>query len=111
MQSQRSTTGVRRQPCGERVRLTWAPWASATSAPWSLYPTFNTTLPGFSPDIAAQPTIFPRSSYSIVFYLLLVNKMFSVFNNTLVMTVLVKSVALLNPMNVILLSLAVSGFG
>uniref|UniRef100_A0A6Q2XNL6 G-protein coupled receptors family 1 profile domain-containing protein n=1 Tax=Esox lucius TaxID=8010 RepID=A0A6Q2XNL6_ESOLU len=69
--------------------------------------TFNTTSMGFS-SATVQPTIFPRVGYSIISYLMFINTIFSVFNNTLVIIVLVKNVSLLNPMNVIILSLAVS---
>ncbi|XP_038872940.1 parietopsin [Salvelinus namaycush] len=80
---------------------------TAAGTPWSFDPTFNSTSPGFKSSTVA-PTIFPRAGYSILSYLMFINAIFSVFNNTLVITVLVKNRTLLNPMNVIILSLAVS---
>ncbi|XP_029613336.1 parietopsin [Salmo trutta] len=80
---------------------------TAAGTPWSFHPTFNSTSPGFKSSTVA-PTIFPRAGYSILSYLMFINAIFSVFNNTLVITVLVKNRTLLNPMNVIILSLAVS---
>eukprot|EP00063_Salmo_salar_P006564 XP_013981399.1 PREDICTED: parapinopsin-like [Salmo salar] len=80
---------------------------TAAGTPWSFDPTFNSTSPGYKSSTVA-PTIFPRAGYSILSYLMFINAIFSVFNNTLVITVLVKNRTLLNPMNVIILSLAVS---
>ncbi|KAI4880700.1 hypothetical protein NFI96_018435 [Prochilodus magdalenae] len=54
------------------------------------------------------PTIFPRVGYSILSYLMFINTLFSVFNNSLVIAVMLKNTHLLSAMNVIILSLAVS---
>uniref|UniRef100_A0AAY4CG97 G-protein coupled receptors family 1 profile domain-containing protein n=1 Tax=Denticeps clupeoides TaxID=299321 RepID=A0AAY4CG97_9TELE len=54
------------------------------------------------------PTIFPRLGYSILSYLMFINTIFSIFNNSLVIAVMLKNTQLLNAMNIILLSLAVS---
>ncbi|XP_051979357.1 parietopsin [Xyrauchen texanus] len=55
-----------------------------------------------------QPTIFPRVGYSIISYLMFINTLLSVFNNLLVITVMLKNKHFLNAMNIIILSLAVS---
>ncbi|XP_043084222.1 parietopsin isoform X3 [Puntigrus tetrazona] len=56
----------------------------------------------------AQPAIFPRVGYSILSYLMFINTILSVFNNLLVIAVMLKNLHFLNAMNVIILSLAVS---
>ncbi|KTF91806.1 hypothetical protein cypCar_00013159 [Cyprinus carpio] len=58
--------------------------------------------------MTVQPTIFPRVGYSILSYLMFINTLFSVFNNLLVIAVMLKNLHFLNAMNVIILSLAVS---
>lgn len=58
--------------------------------------------------MTVQPTIFPRVGYSILSYLMFINTLLSVFNNLLVIAVMLKNVRFLNAMNVIILSLAVS---
>ncbi|XP_051548502.1 parietopsin [Myxocyprinus asiaticus] len=55
-----------------------------------------------------QPTIFPRVGYSILSYLMFINTLLSVFNNLLVIAVMLKNKHFLNAMNIIILSLAVS---
>ncbi|XP_063052438.1 parapinopsin-like [Engraulis encrasicolus] len=60
-----------------------------------------------TPDMAS-PTIFPRVGYSIISYLMFINTLLSVFNNTLVIATLARNPQLLNAMNVIIMSLAVS---
>lgn len=54
------------------------------------------------------PTIFPRVGYSILSFLMFINTLLSVFNNSLVIAVMLKNPHILNAMNVIILSLAVS---
>uniref|UniRef100_A0A8C1FLL5 Parietopsin n=2 Tax=Cyprinus carpio TaxID=7962 RepID=A0A8C1FLL5_CYPCA len=58
--------------------------------------------------MTVQPTRFPRVGYSILSYLMFINTIFSVFNNSLVIAVMLKNVHFLNALNVIILSLAVS---
>lgn len=58
--------------------------------------------------MTVQPTIFPRVGYSILSYLMFINTILSVFNNSLVIAVMLKNVHFLNAMNVFVLSLAVS---
>ncbi|XDV52961.1 hypothetical protein PO909_021592 [Leuciscus waleckii] len=58
--------------------------------------------------MTVQPTIFPRVGYSILSYLMFINTVLSVFNNLLVIGVMLKNMHFLNAMNVIILSLAVS---
>ncbi|XP_054633187.1 pinopsin-like [Dunckerocampus dactyliophorus] len=60
----------------------------------------------WSSEIA--PTIFPRVGYSIISFLMFINTILTVFNNGLVITVSLKNSSLLHPMNVFILSLAVS---
>nr|XP_057932082.1 parietopsin [Doryrhamphus excisus] len=52
--------------------------------------------------------IFPRVGYSIISFLMFINTILTVFNNGLVITVSLKNPSLLHPMNVFILSLAVS---
>ncbi|KAG7248677.1 hypothetical protein CRUP_017972, partial [Coryphaenoides rupestris] len=59
-------------------------------------------------EVTASPTIFPRVGYSIISFLMFINTILSVFNNSLVVVVLVKTPSLLSPMNAIILGLAVS---
>lgn len=63
-----------------------------------------------SPSLHAQvvPTVFPPVGYSILAFLMFINTVLSVFNNGLVMTVMLRNPSLLHPMNVFLLSLSVS---
>ncbi|XP_037306395.2 parietopsin [Pungitius pungitius] len=58
--------------------------------------------------LAVTPTIFPRVGYSILSFLMFINTVLTVFNNVLVISVLVRNPSLLQPMNVFILSLAVS---
>nr|XP_055048595.1 parietopsin [Misgurnus anguillicaudatus] len=59
-------------------------------------------------SVMVQPTIFPRVGYSILSYLMFINTLLSVFNNSLVIVVMLKNVHFLNAMNIIILSLAIS---
>ncbi|XP_061749669.1 parietopsin [Nerophis ophidion] len=54
------------------------------------------------------PTIFPRVGYSIISFLMFITTVLTVFNNGLVIAVCLKNPSLLHPMNVFILSLAVS---
>ncbi|KAG9339930.1 hypothetical protein JZ751_022243, partial [Albula glossodonta] len=56
----------------------------------------------------ATPTIFPRVGYSILSFLMFITTVFSVFNNSLVITVMLRNPPLRNGMSVFILSLAVS---
>lgn len=58
--------------------------------------------------VTVAPTIFPRVGYSILSFLMFINTTLSVFNNGLVITVMLRNPSLLHPMNVFILSLAVS---
>ncbi|KAL4005582.1 hypothetical protein ACER0C_005295 [Sarotherodon galilaeus] len=58
--------------------------------------------------VTVPPTIFPRVGYSILSFLMFINTVLSVFNNSLVIAVMLRNLALLQPMNVLILSLAVS---
>ncbi|KAM7396934.1 hypothetical protein PAMP_019937 [Pampus punctatissimus] len=65
--------------------------------------------PSFHADlVTVMPTIFPRVGYSILSFLMFINTLLSVFNNGLVITVMLRNPCLLQPMNVFILSLAVS---
>ncbi|XP_029909374.1 parietopsin [Myripristis murdjan] len=75
----------------------------SNSTPWSA-----DWGPPLTEAAAVAPTIFPRVGYSIISFLMFINTVLSVFNNCLAITVLVKNPSLLRPMNVIILSLAVS---
>lgn len=54
------------------------------------------------------PTIFPRVGYSILSFLMFINTVLSVFNNSLAIAVMLKNPSLLQPINIFILSLAVS---
>ncbi|KAL7401970.1 hypothetical protein ABVT39_007481 [Epinephelus coioides] len=58
--------------------------------------------------VTATPTIFPRLGYSIISFLMFINTVLTVFNNSLVITVMLRNPSLLQPMTVFILSLAVS---
>ncbi|XP_033823428.1 parietopsin [Periophthalmus magnuspinnatus] len=57
--------------------------------------------------VTVAPTIFPRFGYSIISFLMFITTVLTVFNNGLVIVVMVRN-CLLQPMNVLILSLAVS---
>ncbi|KAI3371173.1 hypothetical protein L3Q82_023803 [Scortum barcoo] len=75
------------------------------STPWISDPHPSSVQTGVE---TAAPTIFPRVGYSILSFLMFINTVLSVFNNSLVITVMLKNPALLQPMNIFILSLAVS---
>ncbi|KAE8296127.1 Pineal opsin Pineal gland-specific opsin [Larimichthys crocea] len=58
--------------------------------------------------VTVAPTIFPRIGYNILSYLMFINTLLSVFNNGIVITVMLRNPSLLQPINVFILSLAVS---
>ncbi|XP_072242215.1 parietopsin [Leuresthes tenuis] len=58
--------------------------------------------------VTAAPTIFPPVGYSILSFLMFINTVLSVFNNGLVIMVMLRNPSLLQPMNVFIFSLAVS---
>ncbi|XP_007541884.1 parapinopsin-like isoform X1 [Poecilia formosa] len=58
--------------------------------------------------VTDAPVVFPRVGYSILSFLMFINTVFSVFNNGLVIAVMLRNASLLQPMNVLILSLAVS---
>ncbi|XP_068170051.1 parietopsin [Antennarius striatus] len=58
--------------------------------------------------VTAAPTVFPRVGYSILSVLMFINTVLTVFNNGLVITVILRNPSLLQPMNAFILSLAVS---
>ncbi|XP_042351956.1 parietopsin [Plectropomus leopardus] len=62
----------------------------------------------FTEVATVTPTIFPRVGYSILSFLMFINTMLTVFNNGLVITVMLRNPSLLQPMTVFILSLAVS---
>ncbi|XP_044049465.1 vertebrate ancient opsin-like [Siniperca chuatsi] len=77
----------------------------SNSMPWSSgsYP------PSIDSEVVTvAPTIFPRVGYSILSFLMFINTVLSVFNNGLVITVMLRNPSLLQPMNIFILSLAVS---
>lgn len=86
-------------------------WSEQNSAvTQSLQSSFSIMESITTTDLAmtVQPTIFPRVGYSILSYLMFINTLLSVFNNSLVIGVMLKNMHFLNAMNVIILSLAVS---
>uniref|UniRef100_A0A3Q1GGW1 Parietopsin n=1 Tax=Acanthochromis polyacanthus TaxID=80966 RepID=A0A3Q1GGW1_9TELE len=58
--------------------------------------------------VTVAPTVFPRVGYSILSFLMFINTLLSVFNNGLVIIVMLRNPSLLHPMNVFIFSLAVS---
>lgn len=79
-------------------------WSSAASPP----PPVLSSAAAVAELATAAPTIFPRVGYSVLSFLMFINTLLSVFNNGLVITVMLRNPSLLHPMNVFLLSLAVS---
>ncbi|XP_071753704.1 vertebrate ancient opsin [Centroberyx gerrardi] len=75
----------------------------SNSTPWSA-----DSHPLLTEAVTVAPTVFPRVGYSIISFLMFLNTVLSVFNNSLVITVLLKNPPLLHPMNAIIFSLAVS---
>lgn len=78
----------------------------SNSTPWSsgLHP-----HPSVHAELGtAAPTVFPRVGYSVLSFLMFINTLLSVFNNGLVITVMLRNPSLLHPMNAFILSLAVS---
>ena len=57
--------------------------------------------------VTVVPTVFPRVGYSILSFLMFITTVLTVFNNVLVIAVIVKN-SFLQPMNLFILSLAVS---
>ncbi|XP_053742398.1 parapinopsin-like [Synchiropus splendidus] len=70
--------------------------------------TWSSSLTVPAESLTVVPTIFPRIGYSILSFLMFISTVFTVFNNGLVITVMLKNPTILQPMNVFILSLAVS---
>ncbi|XP_075061431.1 pinopsin-like [Mixophyes fleayi] len=66
----------------------------------------NTTA--LSEYLTAKPTIFPRSGYGILSFLMFLNAVFSIFNNLLVILVTMKNPQLRNPVNIFIVNLSFS---
>ena len=76
----------------------------SSSTQWSLH---SHPPPSIPAEVATiTPTIFPRVGYSIISFLMFINTVLTVFNNGLVITVMLRNPSLLQPMNVFILSLA-----
>ncbi|XP_040269222.1 pinopsin-like [Bufo bufo] len=69
---------------------------------------FNTSTADLMENFTAKPTIFPRSGYSILSFLMFLNAVFSIFNNLLVILVTMKYPQLRNPINIFILNLSFS---
>uniref|UniRef100_A0A3B5N003 G-protein coupled receptors family 1 profile domain-containing protein n=1 Tax=Xiphophorus couchianus TaxID=32473 RepID=A0A3B5N003_9TELE len=61
-----------------------------------------------TPTVTDTLVIFPTVGYGILSFLTFINTEFSVFNNGLVIAVMLRNTSLLQPMNILILSLAVS---
>ncbi|XP_056425854.1 pinopsin-like [Hyla sarda] len=68
----------------------------------------NITTADLSENFTAKPTIFPRSGYSILAFLMFLNAVFSIFNNLLVILITLKYPQLRNPINIFILNLSFS---
>ncbi|XP_018415733.1 PREDICTED: pinopsin-like [Nanorana parkeri] len=66
------------------------------------------TTTELSENFTAKPTIFHRSGYSILAFLMFLNAVFSIFNNLLVILVTMKYPQLRNPINIFILNLSFS---
>lgn len=77
----------------------------SNSTPWSSPPA---PLQAEAEGATVAPTIFPRVGYSILSFLMFINTVLSVFNNSLAIAVMLKNPSLLQPINIFILSLAVS---
>ncbi|KAM8971984.1 vertebrate ancient opsin-like [Pelodytes ibericus] len=69
----------------------------------------NSTSATFHNDsFTAYPTIFPKSGYSILAFLMFLNAVFSIFNNLLVIIITIKYPQLRNPINIFILNMSFS---
>ncbi|XP_072259086.1 pinopsin-like [Pyxicephalus adspersus] len=66
------------------------------------------TTTELSENFTAKPTIFPRSGYNILAFIMFLNAVFSIFNNLLVILVTMKNPQLRNPINIFILNLSFS---
>lgn len=64
--------------------------------------------PSINTELVTVPAMFPRFGFSILSFLMFIITLLSVFNNCLVITVILRNPSVLQPMNVFILSLAVS---
>lgn len=78
---------------------------NSDSTPWSPHPP---SVQAEAEAVTVAPTIFPRVGYSILSFLMFINTVLSVFNNSLAIAVMLRSPSLLQPINIFILSLAVS---
>ncbi|XP_035520740.1 parapinopsin-like [Morone saxatilis] len=80
----------------------------SNSTPWSS----SSHPPSIHADVVTlatvAPTIFPRVGYSILSFLMFINTVLSVFNNGVAIAVMLRNQSLLQPINIFILSLAVS---
>ncbi|OCT87544.1 hypothetical protein XELAEV_18021240mg [Xenopus laevis] len=68
----------------------------------------NSTPPGTANNITVMPTIFPRSGYIILSFLMFLNAVFSICNNVVVILVTLRYPQLRNPINIFILNLSFS---
>ncbi|OCT88836.1 pinopsin [Xenopus laevis] len=68
----------------------------------------NSTMPGIADNFTVMPTIFPRSGYSILSFIMFLNAVFSICNNVLVILVTLRYPQLRNPINIFILNLSFS---
>ncbi|CAH2277711.1 vertebrate ancient opsin-like [Pelobates cultripes] len=68
----------------------------------------STPVTLYNDNSTSNPTIFPRSGYNILAFVMFLNAVFSIFNNTLVILVTLKYPQLRNPMNIFILNMSFS---
>ncbi|KAG8439558.1 hypothetical protein GDO86_005670 [Hymenochirus boettgeri] len=68
----------------------------------------NTTELSLVENLTVKPTIFPKSGYSILAFLMFLNAVFSIFNNVLVILVTIRYPQLRNPINIFILNVSFS---
>lgn len=59
-------------------------------------------------SVTVRPTIFPRSGYGVLAFLMFLNALFSIFNNFLVIAVTLKNPQLRSPLNIFILNVSFS---
>ncbi|XP_053319642.1 pinopsin-like [Spea bombifrons] len=68
----------------------------------------STPISLLNSNFTAEPTIFPKSGYSILSFLMFLNAVFSIFNNMLVIIVTIKYPQLRSPINIFILNMSFS---
>lgn len=104
-------TGIRNDPINDAESMGLVSELTVVSADLdmdsssTLWSSSSAPPPSINSEVV---TVFPRFGFSILSYLMFIITVLSVFNNCLVITVILRNPSVLQPMNVFILSLAVS---